>query len=151
MSINYKTDTIGVFKSLIKDRTDEEVESLSKTSKSDKVNFLDALTRFEMPNVGVYFLFDGLNLVYIGQTIRGLDRLNDHLSDDRKIFDSYSFVKCNHQCEATELEKELIIRYKPPLNKTYAKININQQSEFVAKAKKHLNELEDIYSKSFKH
>jgi hypothetical protein len=147
---NYKQDTIGVFKSLIKDRTDEEVEALSKTSKSDKVNFLDALTRFEMPNIGVYFLFDGLNLVYIGQTIRGLDRLNDHLNDSQKIFDSYSFVKCEHQHQATALEKELIIRYKPPLNKTYAKINIEEQSEFVSRAKLHLNTLEDIYEKAFK-
>jgi len=148
--MNHKPDAIGVFKSLLKDRTNEEVEALRRTSKSDKINFLDALTRFEMPNVGVYFLFDGVDLVYIGQTIRGMDRLNDHLNDERKIFDSYSFVKCSHQQEAKELEKELIIRYKPPLNKVYAKINIDQQSEFVSKTKKHLDSLEDVYNKVFR-
>lgn len=150
MYLHYKTDTVGVFKSLLKDMTDEEIHSLRKTKESSKINFLDALVRFEMPKVGVYFLFNNDDLVYIGQSIRTFERLNDHLDEGAKVFNCYSFVKCDSQQEAKQLEKELIIRYKPPLNKTYAKINIDQQSEFVSKALIHLNDIKDIYYTVFK-
>ena len=74
---------------------------------------LNALHSFEMPKVGIYFLFQDDELVYIGRTKNGMNRMSQHL--DCKKFDSYSFHKCS-QKEAIELEVELIKRYQPKLN-----------------------------------
>lgn len=92
-----------------------------------KINELYPLHRFEMPKTGVYFLFKGEELVYIGRTERGLGRIIDHIQ--MKDFDSYSFKSCTY-AESVKLEKELIGRYKPKLNKQFVKNELEKKQEW---------------------
>ena len=74
------------------------------------------LVKFEMPKIGVYFLYKNDDLVYIGQSINIFNRLYSHV-ENGKDFDFYSFVKCDTQKEAETFERYLINKYKPILNK----------------------------------
>tara|TARA_X000001036_G_C20140235_1_gene586998 strand:- start:107 stop:472 length:366 start_codon:yes stop_codon:yes gene_type:complete len=62
---------------------------------------------------GVYFLFDGDELIYIGQTINEYQRVAGHFND--KIFDSYTFMPCLKE-ELNTIESVYIDHFKPKLN-----------------------------------
>lgn len=62
---------------------------------------------------GVYFLFDGDELVYIGKTTKFELRLSSHML--KKVFDSYVFVKVPLHILHEE-EKKHIMHYKPKYN-----------------------------------
>lgn len=46
---------------------------------------------------GVYFLVSGDRVVYVGQSTNVYSRVNTHLSDTRKIFDSWCFIRCERR------------------------------------------------------
>jgi len=61
---------------------------------------------------GVYFLFHGEELVYVGKTTKGIKRIFQH---DNKIFDGYYFQDVDLGILSLT-EKELITKYKPKYN-----------------------------------
>lgn len=63
--------------------------------------------------VGVYFLFDKDQIVYIGQSVDILTRIGYHVKD--KIFDSYCWVECKPE-ELDNLESDYIVKYAPKYN-----------------------------------
>lgn len=63
---------------------------------------------------GVYFLFQGETLQYIGQSVNILARCGDHFRQG-KPFDSFTFVRCKPE-QLDVLERSCIRMFKPPLN-----------------------------------
>ena len=61
----------------------------------------------------VYFLFQGQELVYIGQTKKLLERLAKHCKD--KLFDGFSFIRCDRN-ELYRIERWAITKHRPKLN-----------------------------------
>lgn len=73
---------------------------------------------------GVYFLLDDQKqVIYIGQTNHFKTRLYAHYCDKRNnVFHNPILVKTmiiEDQLERIRVEKDLILKYKPPLNKQY--------------------------------
>ena len=101
------------------------------------------LKRFEMPYIGVYLLFDDDDLIYIGQSINVFKRL--HIQFKNHNFNNYSFIKCDDEFKALELEKDLIIKYKPRLNIQHKSEDINKSLRFHLEAIEKLNKQKDIY------
>jgi len=64
--------------------------------------------------IGVYFLFDGDDLVYVGQSRNVLYRVGGHLKSIKE-FDSYGVVECEAD-QLDSLEAAYIKRYQPILN-----------------------------------
>lgn len=120
-------------------------ETLTTHELGNNANLLlgNVIERFEMPKIGVYFLFNNDELIYIGKSINIFQRLQSHLKD--KYFDSYSFFKCDSEDNATKLEKELIIKLKPKLNIQHKvsdiKNEIEQNKEFTLKLENRLKYL----------
>jgi len=80
---------------------------------------------------GIYYLLDGDEIVYIGQSRNVSYRIAAHISEGQKIFNRYLFFPCNiEDLNATECEE--IIKYKPKYNKT---IPISDGSEYVSARK----------------
>jgi hypothetical protein len=69
---------------------------------------------------GIYFLFLGDELVYIGQSRDVHWRVRDHARSARMTFDKWSFVEVSED-DRLRVEENLIRRYKPRLNHTHAK------------------------------
>ena len=82
---------------------------------------MDELTMFfeerifttKKPISGVYFLFDGDDLVYIGKSIECRARIESHKKT--KKFDSYHILQMQ-ESEIDEAEKKYISKYKPRYN-----------------------------------
>ena len=104
---------------------------------------IQKLERFEMPKIGVYFLFNKDNLIYIGQSINIFRRLNQHIKN--KNFDSYSFIKCDTDSEAIDLEKMLIKKYRPTLNIQHKTQDLNDSIEFHLRMIKKLNDQKEYF------
>ena len=66
---------------------------------------------------GVYFLIKKGEVVYVGQSKQFYSRLMQHVHDDDKEFDSYTFIVCDPE-EVNALERNYIKRFKPRYNKT---------------------------------
>ena len=89
-------------------------------------NFVDMmipLSRYSVSEYiicGVYFLFQGPTLQYIGQSVNIIARCGDHVRDGKE-FDSFTFVRCRRD-QLDVLERSCIRLFKPPLNgsKMYA-------------------------------
>ena len=65
---------------------------------------------------GVYFLYAGDELVYIGQSKNVVGRVASHCSDEYKEFTTYSFIDVPYH-KLREVEAELISKYRPRYNK----------------------------------
>lgn len=65
----------------------------------------------------VYFLLDDLEIVYIGVTGNGLQRINRHLYDKRIRFSSYVYLTFEHAIDARQFELEAIAFCWPFYNK----------------------------------
>lgn len=65
---------------------------------------------------GVYFLFQGDELVYIGQAVNVLTRIDGH--DRKGGFDSWTYIEVRDPEKRYELEQWAIYTYNPPLNWT---------------------------------
>lgn len=70
---------------------------------------------------GIYFLYRGLELVYIGQTVNLFRRIGQHLDDKTKEFDSYKFLEINGNINLMKIEIFLIKRFQPTYNKARKK------------------------------
>ncbi len=86
---------------------------------------IDALHRSSKPLVGnvsgLYFLFNGPELVYIGKGWNCLLRIAEHTrKNSDKNFTSWEFVPIADEAEYSRLERELIQQHSPRYNKTYA-------------------------------
>lgn len=69
---------------------------------------------------GVYFLFNGSSLRYIGQSRNILRRVDEHYNNGQGLeFDSFTFVRCP-LWHLDDLEQHCIQTFKPPLNATDA-------------------------------
>lgn len=62
---------------------------------------------------GIYFLFDGDEIVYVGQSVDIMTRVGAHLRD--KVFDSFNYIECD-LCDLNNLEATYILELKPKYN-----------------------------------
>ena len=69
---------------------------------------------------GIYFLFDGSNLVYIGQSENIFKRVPIHL--ETKKFDNWNYIEFVED-DLNILEAEFILKYQPKYNKSIPKNN----------------------------
>lgn len=70
----------------------------------------------DLPTSFVYFLLDGDEVVYVGQTSVGIYRPIAHLHSE-KVFDRIEIIKCP-VIYLDEIEGKLILKYRPKYNKT---------------------------------
>lgn len=68
------------------------------------------------PKCYIYFLVNDKEVVYVGQTIKGLNRLAAHLDDKEKEFDKIYILPCEPN-ELDQLEDKFIRKYCPRYNK----------------------------------
>jgi len=70
----------------------------------------------------VYFLFNDVELIYIGQTKNLRGRMKTHnvankkLKDDNDLFNCVYYLKVNNFDERLSFEKEYILMYEPKYN-----------------------------------
>lgn len=73
--------------------------------------------------VFVYFLLKNQEVVYVGQTSDGLNRIKTHYLQKTKDFDDYKTIKCCKR-DLNELENYYILKYQPKYNKQLNGINV---------------------------
>lgn len=67
---------------------------------------------------GVYFLFQGTELVYIGEGWNCFLRVAEHTrKDSDRVFTHWNYVAIESKEERKALEKELRCQYKPKFNR----------------------------------
>ena len=66
---------------------------------------------------GIYFLIDGNEVVYVGQSLDFRTRMATHSIDKRKTFDSFFFLPVNNRENLDWLELEYIQKLKPRDNR----------------------------------
>lgn len=97
---------------------DTALESIDKIPK--ELSLTPNLQEFKTASIVavpcVYFLCRDKKIVYIGQTINIQNRINQHLCDNEKQFDSVFFIHV-HQNQLLKVEASLIRYLRPPLNK----------------------------------
>lgn len=71
---------------------------------------------FEKSVIGLYFLVEDNELVYIGKSDNIMNRILTHRREGRKKFDSFFIIPVELSCDLPELEAEFIDRYKPKYN-----------------------------------
>lgn len=69
---------------------------------------------------GVYFLLDGMDIVYVGQSENIHKRLSDHIRLKEKQFDAFHFIEC-HPALLDQLEHSYIAALQPKYN---ARLNL---------------------------
>lgn len=65
----------------------------------------------------IYFLLDGDEVVYVGQTVSGITRIQTHAKDDKKVFDRYVMYECPDNL-MNEAEAYFIVKFSPRYNMT---------------------------------
>ena len=73
---------------------------------------------------GIYFLFNEGNLVYIGKGWNCLLRVAEHTrkeSNNYKEYSHWNFIEIPESENLGSIERELINKYKPLLNKTHVR------------------------------
>ena len=86
---------------------DNEIQKLWETSTELKGNYS-----------GVYFLFDGKELVYVGKGWNCFLRIAEHTrKDSDKIFTSWNYIHIEDEAEYNALERKLINKYSPKYNR----------------------------------
>lgn len=75
---------------------------------------------------GVYFLFVGDKLVYVGQSLDIHGRIADHRRR-RRDFDAYSFVEFTDKEKLGDLERVYIHKFRPEGNLSAASFSRNQR------------------------
>ena len=66
----------------------------------------------------VYLLYSGDEIVYIGQSVKPFVRIDTHLCEGRKEFDSFRVMRCRKE-RLIHWETKLINALKPKYNKTH--------------------------------
>jgi len=64
---------------------------------------------------GVYFLIDQDEIVYVGQSLNAMSRIAVHLTDQTKVFDSYTIIECSPE-ELSDIEAHYILTWNPVFN-----------------------------------
>jgi len=78
----------------------------------------DLKTLVRPPRIcGVYFLIEGQDVVYVGQSADVVRRVNEHIDRGLKKFDSAMYLPCSLG-ELDELEEHFINALKPRYNST---------------------------------
>lgn len=95
--------------------TERRLSVLLAESSDELLSYRTLLCRrvAKEPTVGIYFLFSGDAVVYIGQSINIYGRLAAHLTS--KKFDSYAMVECKPE-DLNRLEHGYICRFRPAMN-----------------------------------
>jgi hypothetical protein len=78
---------------------------------------------------GVYFLCDGSEIVYVGQSVNVANRIADHLNESVKYFDGVYFIPC-HLSHLLHLESSMIRYFKPKYNQTCGTASIRDKALF---------------------
>lgn len=73
-------------------------------------------TPFPYSGPGVYFLWHGDEVVYVGKAVNLLRRIAQHLAD--KTFDHYSYIECALE-DLDSIERRAIMALKPRLNREW--------------------------------
>ena len=68
---------------------------------------------------GVYFLFHGDTLQYVGESSKIYMRIGDHKGAKNIPFDRYAIIECEIQQLRIIIEKINIWQYNPPYNKEF--------------------------------
>lgn len=95
-------------------------EHKEKEKRKYKISLRDPLKLRKYPKkykpiCGVYFLFHNERLVYIGKSLNIQTRISNHITENVKLFTSFSFVK-NSPRNISALEEAYIEAYKPKYN-----------------------------------
>lgn len=93
-AVRYTLDTFGLTEQFIRMQRHEKVPIVS----------------------GIYFLFDGDEVVYIGKSTNIHNRLNSHEHDRQKKWDSFTFLEVEGIFSGA-LESIFIGSYRPRYNK----------------------------------
>lgn len=64
---------------------------------------------------GVYFLFHGNQLVYVGQSVDVISRVHNHRVENIKKFTNFAHFECNRKM-MDEIEKFYIYKFQPRYN-----------------------------------
>lgn len=82
----------------------------------------DRLRAFAVPvadllhsHSGIYFLWKGDRIVYVGQTRTGYHRIASHMANSAMDFDAVGFVRCARE-DLDKVEREYLDRLLPDLN-----------------------------------
>jgi hypothetical protein len=101
---------------------------------TDLINRINGLPDETLPeyNRGIYFLFNGGKLVYIGKSEIGVQRILQHKD---KEFDSYKFLDLPEYSKTQILEFEtiLIAIFNPPYNRQMLPIGLQKMVEIIEK------------------
>jgi len=71
---------------------------------------------------GIYFLFNEGNLVYVGKGWNCFLRVAEHTRkepNNNKMFTHWNFIEIPESENLGTIERALIQKYRPPLNKTH--------------------------------
>lgn len=66
---------------------------------------------------GIYFLIKNHNIVYVGSSSHLFTRIKSHITENKKDFDSFSYVVCEEQ-DRLLLESKYILKYLPKYNES---------------------------------
>lgn len=71
--------------------------------------------KFPYSGPAVYFLWQGDDLVYVGQTVNLLYRIATHFGEKLITFDHFSYIECAEE-DLLNLERRAIFKFDPPMN-----------------------------------
>ena len=101
-------------------RKQKKVEKGSVRPKNKKMPIIHESDSYFVK--GIYFLYQGKTIVYIGQSKTNVMlRICSHFADESKTFTRFSFQskKSLSDIKLNQLEKRLIIKHKPIYNTIY--------------------------------
>ncbi len=105
------------------------LEEVEKTSCNDRRLFTKEYILSECRGIGalhvVYFLISGREIVYVGKSSCGMNRIYTHLRRGNMIFDSY-YYKITTPYVIDRLEKRYIKQFNPKYNKQHAKVKVKE-------------------------
>lgn len=110
------------------------------------------LPRYKAKTIcGVYFLFQNNEIVYIGSSMNIETRLQTHKNENKKIFESYSFIEFPVE-QILEKELEYFLLYKPKYNKALPNNNflISIKAFYYQDAKKIRENLQPVFQTYYK-
>lgn len=109
----------------MKNELENYVETLSQCQNAgfiddERADLEDLLKMNRIPNTpeaisGVYVLFNGDEVVYVGQTRCIPARIGTHINEGCKIFDSYTVIKVPPELRILR-ERQLIATFRPKYN-----------------------------------
>ena len=65
--------------------------------------------------IGVYFLKQDDEIVYVGQSVNLKERIKSHKYDEAKEFNNHSFIECEKD-KLNEVENAYILKHNPVFN-----------------------------------